>query len=533
MCSRYCIDDYEVYMQKNLDAPMPWIGMYIAAASALCSLAMAFDAFNGFRTKKFWFPCKYFSLNAASLTLLGVAMKLTVDLTSSMMGLNDKIATVSSLVLISTAMCNFVTSLACMDNNECLLNLTALGILVFTIAGNVCIHNQQTSDVLDDQVVLAEEMATTIFMLLLFAILCSWSVAVPTTRRYIESKYLHKHKIALDEGGESSTGKFSIEELRVIVKKYWVMVEIGSPQFVMARSAISGTCGVMCLLLALGLGEAHVRLSLLYKAFRRTGSNYKWSIDWILIIQSTGVVLGSVAPLWRWFIAARFNICKTGQKSWSQKLKIEIYWTSRLVDWKEKPLSVQIRHHNCRKLLHDAKRLALNICIRVQILLVRVSKLVLLISSTCASAVFLCFHRIEKLNTYGTRALNDTRDLESGAEVELELSRYVLLLEGEAELPKKILTNICKEVDKLFQKGRSNRPKSLIDLLDMSGNFSGVREFDNNEVPSLHSQEPPNCWSLPVVTLTSIAISLPNIENHKVKRLLHGVSEGLSVRNLD
>ncbi|KAL0440978.1 UNVERIFIED_CONTAM: hypothetical protein Sradi_0036700 [Sesamum radiatum] len=369
-------------------------------------------------------------------------------------------------------------------------------------------------------------------MLLLFAILCSWSVAVPTARRYIESKYLHMHKIALDEGGESSTGKFSIEELRVIVKKYWVMAETGSPQFVMARSTISGTCGVMCLLLALGLGEAHVRLSLLYKAFGRTGSNYKWSIDWILIIQSTGVVLGSVAPLWRWFIAARFNICKTGQKSWSEKLKIEIYWTSRLVDWKEKPLSVQIRHHNCRKLLHDAKSLALNICIRVQILLVRVSKLVLLISSTCASAVFLCFHRIKKLNTYGTRALTDTRDLESGAEVELELSRYVLLLEGEAELPKKILTNICKEVDKLFQKGRSNRPKSLIDLLNMSGNFSGVREFDNNEVPSLHSQEPPNCWSLPVVTLTSIAISLPNIENHKVKRLLHGVSEGLSIVKL-
>ncbi|KAL0417100.1 UNVERIFIED_CONTAM: hypothetical protein Slati_3541900 [Sesamum latifolium] len=493
MCSRYCVDDYEVHIQKKLEAPMPWIGMYIAAASALCSLAMTVDAFNGFRTKKFWFPCKYFSLNAASLTLLGVAMKLTMDLTSSMMGLNDKIATVSSLVLMSTAMSVFVTSLACMDNNECLLNLTALGILVFTIAGNVCIHNEQMGEFFDGQVVLAEEMTATIFMLLLFAILCSWSVAVPNARRYIESKYLHMHKIALDEGGESTTGKFSIEELRVTVKKYWVMAETGSPQFVMARSAISGTCGVMCLLLALGLGEAHVRLSLPGNGFDRIGSNYKWSIDWILIIQSTGVVLGSVAPLWRWFIAARFNISKTGQKSWSEKLEIEMYWTSRLVDWREKPLSVQIRHHKCRKLLHDVKRLALNICIRFQIL-----------------------------------ALNDTRDLESGAEVELELSRYVLLLEGEVELPKKILTNICKEVDKLFQNGRRNRPKSLIDLLNMSGNFSGVREFDNNQVPSLHSQEPRNCWSLPVVTLTSIAISLPNIEAHKVKRLLLGVSEGLS-----
>ncbi|XP_059659042.1 uncharacterized protein LOC132305416 [Cornus florida] len=60
----------------------------------------------------------------------------------------------------------------------------------------------------------------------------------------------------------------------------------------------------------------------------------------------------------------------------------------------------------------------------------------------------------------------------------------------------------------------------------------GVAKFDSNQVPPLASEEPPNCWSLPVVTLTSIAIALPNNENHKVSWLLRSVREGLLYVNL-
>ncbi|KAK4437249.1 hypothetical protein Salat_0058800 [Sesamum alatum] len=79
-CGDICNADYDNVVEVQLDSPMPWIGMYIAAASALCSVAMILDAFNGFRSKKFWLPSKYFSLNAFSLTVLAVAMKLPVDL---------------------------------------------------------------------------------------------------------------------------------------------------------------------------------------------------------------------------------------------------------------------------------------------------------------------------------------------------------------------------------------------------------------------------------------------------------------------
>ncbi|KAK4384415.1 hypothetical protein Sango_3063200 [Sesamum angolense] len=127
-------------VERQLEAPMPWIGMYVAGASLVCTLAMAADAFHGFWSKKYWFPSKYFALNATSLTLLAVAMKLPVDLTTRMYAVTDRLAKVSSLVFLSTAMANFLTSLGSMGDKDVLMNVTALGILVITVTANVCIQ---------------------------------------------------------------------------------------------------------------------------------------------------------------------------------------------------------------------------------------------------------------------------------------------------------------------------------------------------------------------------------------------------------
>ncbi|KAG8378859.1 hypothetical protein BUALT_Bualt07G0028500 [Buddleja alternifolia] len=322
-------------------------------------------------------------------------------------------------------------------------------------------------------------MVATFFTLLLLVVLCCSSLVIPTAKRYIESKYREMYKITRVEGGEC---RLTINEMKLMIQRYWVMAETSSPQFVMAGSVLSAISGLMCLFMVLTLVEAHIRLHLLHMYV--VESNYKWSVIFILYIQSWGVVLGTIAPVSRWYFAARFKSSETGRRSLRDELKIERYWTLRLVEWRESSLRVQIRHHRCKKLLHDAKRLLLNICIKVQILV----------------------------------------DSNKG----LDLRRDVLLLEGEAELPKKILRNICNEVNKLIQTGRKKQPKNLVKLLNMSGNFKGVVKFDDNkEVPSLHSQEPPNCWSLPVVTLTRIAIALPNIPKDEFKELLSGVSEGL------
>lgn len=61
--------DSDSKVHQQLDATMPWVGLYIAAPSAVYILAMVADAFNGFPRKKLWFPCKYTALNASSLTI--------------------------------------------------------------------------------------------------------------------------------------------------------------------------------------------------------------------------------------------------------------------------------------------------------------------------------------------------------------------------------------------------------------------------------------------------------------------------------
>ncbi|GFP92379.1 hypothetical protein PHJA_001382000 [Phtheirospermum japonicum] len=473
---------------------MPWIGMYIAAASAACVVAMAADAFNGFRKKKLWFPSKYFSLNAFTLTTLAVAMKLSVDLTSQMLGVNDRLARVSSLVLMSTAIANFTPSLGFMENNEIMLNLAALCIFVTTIAGNVSIRLFQMRFYHAAQLIMGEKIGSIVSMLVLLAILCSSAVMVPTAKRYIESQYNQMHKRISNEQ-VSHIGNFTTDELRLAVRRYWVMAESGSPQFVIARSVTCVTSGLMCLLMALTLLEAHIRMPLMYKDARRISSNYKWSIDWILVIQSIGVALGTIAPLLRWFTIAQFKSTMIGQKSFKDEFEVEAYWTQNLKHWRDSQLPLKTRHLKFRKFVHDAKRLLLNFGIGVQILIVRVSKLVLLVSAV----------HIKK-----SRESGDSNDV----------SNYVLLLEGEAELPKSTLQSICSEVDKLIRMGTKKQSNNLIELLQKSAKLNGVRELDSNE-------KPPNCWSLPVVTLTSIAISLPNITDRKSKQLFTAVSEGL------
>ncbi|KAK6123505.1 hypothetical protein DH2020_042742 [Rehmannia glutinosa] len=407
------VNNYENTMQKQLDSAIPWIGMYVAAASAACALAMAADAVIGFRSKKLWFPY-----------------------------------------------------------NEMLLNLAALGILVVTIAGNVYIHIVQILNYFDTRQTLAEEIGSTVLMLLSVLILCSSAVIVPTAKTYIESQYNQMHKRVSNDEQVGWGSNFAIDKLRIVVRRYWVMAESGSPQFVIARSVTCVTSGMMCLLTALTLLEARIRSPLVYKTARRTYCNYKWSINWILVIQSIGVAIGTIAPLLRWFNAAIFKSSKIGHKSFKDEFKVEAYWTQTLKHWRDSPLPLKIGHHKFRKVVHDAKRLLLNFCIGVQILIVLANKLVLLISAIFVKGVMFCFCDIKYLEASDS-------DESDGS---MDFSRYVLLLEGEAELSKRTLKNICNEVDKLIQI---------------------------------------------VVTLTSIAISLPNITDCKSNKLLSAVSEGL------
>nr|GEX12514.1 ribonuclease H-like domain-containing protein [Tanacetum cinerariifolium] len=114
---------YQTERGKVYSQPMVWIGIYIAIASLVCTLAMAADLLHGLRNKKFWFPCRFFTLNAASITVITVAMKLPVDLTSEMPSFMDQTAKLGSLAFMCTIMVNLMPSLASMDNKTLLANV--------------------------------------------------------------------------------------------------------------------------------------------------------------------------------------------------------------------------------------------------------------------------------------------------------------------------------------------------------------------------------------------------------------------------
>ncbi|KAG6390883.1 hypothetical protein SASPL_148628 [Salvia splendens] len=226
-----------------------------------------------------------------------------------------------------------------------------------------------------------------------------------------------------------------------------------------------------------------------------------------------------LAPISRCFTALTIKVAETEQKSFIDELKVDKYWTSKLVEWRDTSLPFRVPNRLCKKLFCDVLRFVLNFCIVFQILFVLAGKLLLFLFAIYARGFYSVFCKNSRVG--GPQGSRD------GAQ--LDFSQYALLLEGEPQLPGYIVKNICNEVDRLIKKGEENQSTNLIRLLKASSNFNGVGLFDSNQVPSLHSQEPPNCWALPIVTLTTITVALTNIADDKANQLLASVREGLSI----
>ncbi|KAL8041968.1 hypothetical protein ABFX02_09G019100 [Erythranthe guttata] len=506
-------------VEKQLAAPMPWIGMYVAAASLICTSAMAADTFRGFRSKKHWFPSKYFTLNATTLTLLAVSMKLPLDLTTRMYAATDRLAKVSSLALMSTAIANFMTSLGTMDDREMLMNVTALAILVVTVIVNVCVQIIQMRQFLNGRKMVVEEIIAVVVMLVSLVMMASSAVMVLATKRYLKTKYHEMLQTTSDEQIENLT----FDKLRLMIQKYWVMAETSNPQFVIARSVTCTTSGILSLIVAVVLLEVEIRMVMEYNILHQSISNYAWSTKLILFTQTIGVMVGTIAPASRWFIAINnFRSRNESGTSIRSAFTVERYWTQKMVDWRQGSLSFRIRHLKSRKFLHDLRGMFLKLCIYFQHAIVSSSKLVLLVSVCVTAPAIACVNYVRSL----TRQKRISHSV-SSRDHEVDIRGYVMLLEGEVELPKETLESICREVDEVIRKGKKQQSKNLLKLLEKSRSFNGVTEFDSHKIPGLNSRELPYCWSLPVATLTSIALAFPNVRKHKSKLLLNSVTEGL------
>ncbi|RWR94638.1 LOW QUALITY PROTEIN: hypothetical protein CKAN_02394000 [Cinnamomum micranthum f. kanehirae] len=258
---------------------------------------------------------------------------------------------------------------------------------------------------------------------------------------------------------------------------------------IMGRSATCTASGAICFLCALILLQAAVR-SLIIRSveFCEGKSDYKWSVTLVSISQAIAIVVGSIAPTIRWMNAISFH----SPKIWNKRcLKKGKFWIRRLVEWKEKPLQFHIGNRRYRKIVLVSKIHMLNVFIGMQSAVVIVSKLIALTSILPMSWLINFFS-----------CCNNRLGKEELTQSESELGN---LLQW-------IMTN-----------GRAD--------FTISQGFQGVVEFDSNQVPLLgtETRRPPNCWALPIVNLTSIAIAIafPYVEADVIKSLHLGVHEGL------
>ncbi|XP_068669435.1 uncharacterized protein [Aristolochia californica] len=466
-----CSDD------SNYSKPLPWIGLYVAAASLACALAMATDVFLGLGRRKLLFPCKYFSLipckyfsfNASSLTLMAIATKLPVDLNTSMPHWQDQLTKLSGTTFLCTAMANFLPSLGKLREEEMVSNVVALAITVITVIVNIGI-----------------QMGTGL----------------------LREQYDREYELIPDAPDEAEN--LAVKTLRQKMKRYWLLAHTCNAEYVHGRSALCGASGVFCLLSAFMLVEAVLRTQLTgMTGFCDGESDYEWSTMIIFVSQVIAIAVGSIAPASRWFNSISFSGSQTGGRCNRTNLRVEKYWVQRLVEWKGSPLPFQMTNRSCRRMAYSVKSQILHFCIQIQKAVVITSKLIRL-----ASPMRSC--KTPMLESTSILTTNDY---------------FVVHLDGEDGLVDLIMRKGCEAAELWVDCGREHQPTHFLELLKnyctASQGFKGVGEFDSEQVQSILSPEPPYCWSLPLVTLVSIAISLPGTDRATIELLLKGVYEGL------
>ncbi|XP_052627367.1 uncharacterized protein LOC111891327 [Lactuca sativa] len=363
----------------------------------------------------------------------------------------------------------------------------------------------------------------------------SIALTIPASRKILQHRYKELHRLTSNH----QEINFSNKRLIRHVKKYWMMAETGNPQFAIACSPVSSAFGVICLCLACSLFFLFVQggwISFTYD-HSRSGyyekSEYKWSMKFIIIMQTVGTIVGSIAPILRCLTSiSHFDLSKKWTKNHLNVFRVEKYWTQILHLWKRNHVGLGIPGRHSKKLLHNFKNMILNFCIALQIMIVVICKTICLIPRSFLILFSCCCYFCKSLlkrfrqepNASNTNVIADTE----------EYTGYVLQTEAEAKLSKKILRKSFNSITRILQESEEKEPMNLLKLLKKSTGFNGVLEFDNDQVPPLHPEEIQNCWSLVAVTLTAIALSLPNIENGQAKRLLASMNEGIEfVRHIE
>ncbi|KAF5179331.1 transmembrane protein [Thalictrum thalictroides] len=267
--------------ESMYSTPVPMIGLYIAGASMVCFLAMLYDILSVFCHRKRWLPCKFFSLNSVTLTLLGIAAKLPVDLTTAMPSAIDQMSKLTGTTIICTSMAFLLPSLGTNQSSECLTNMAALSILVVTVIVNICI--QISTGVIFLFII---EHMIIMCCLTLFLILM-WSSAVESNRQKAVDLNSNKKFLTKCQGS-------MMHRLKLV----YMYGYNNSPQFFLCTYLTRDVICLLCVVCLVVIMQAACRsLSLVYCP---GSSDYNWSIWIIVLCQVLTIMLGSFATIFRW-----------------------------------------------------------------------------------------------------------------------------------------------------------------------------------------------------------------------------------------
>ncbi|CAH1424106.1 unnamed protein product [Lactuca virosa] len=195
--------------------------------------------------------------------------------------------------------------------------------------------------------------------------------------------------------------------------------------------------------------------------------------------------------------------------------RVQKHWIQRLQLWKSSPVPMHFLGRHCKKVFHNIRNMILNLCIALQITIVVICKTICLVPRSFLILFSYCYHFAksslkwfkEEPNASNSNVISDME----------EYTGYILQIEQDAKLSKRILRNVLNSITQLLQESEKKEPRNLMKLLEKSTRFNGVVDFDNDGVPPLHPEETQNCWGLIALTLTAIALALPNIANCHVK----------------
>ncbi|KAK9138702.1 hypothetical protein Sjap_009296 [Stephania japonica] len=273
-------DGYTMSDTTNFSSPMPAIGLYIAGATLVCLLLMLCDVLNGIRQRKPWIPCHFFVLNSFTLTLLSVATKLSVDLTTSMPSAYDQLSKLCGTAFICISIGFFRPSIVDMNESELSANLASLTVIVITLAVNISLQ-------ITTGAIFLFKVEHVIILVIMFLLLGMTNSVHSSFSEY----YNEPFRKALEREPKNMQ----------TIKRWYLYSYMTSPQLLFCRVYFKAAVSLLCTTCFACLSQAVFRAYALEGLrFHKEVSDYKWSMWAVVGLQILAILIGTLTIVCRW-----------------------------------------------------------------------------------------------------------------------------------------------------------------------------------------------------------------------------------------